>query len=564
MNNFLDIPESDWRNSETNNGKWIVGETNGQKGGFYVEAGAWDGIICSSTYVLAKHFGWHGLLVEPAPQYQRALPENRPESYCITGLLSDENTTETFLRFPQLHGYSCMEKLFSKFEKKITKAHEEAGTPLDIETYEVPAMTLEWALDKSNAPQMIDFISLDIEGAEYLVLKEFPFDKYYIRYICLEDPEEVLHQLLLAKGFEQVSNPFNIDAPREKYYANANPYFITENIKLKDAPPLKLPEAVSYPDYRLGWRMAMQSLQPLFQEEGILFDNYLEATFCEKYVKAQKEGVIPYKEPWIGFFHNPQGAPAWTPSQFHLDEILALPEFQESLVYCKGLFALSSHHAAYLREKTGKPVSVLFHPTKLHAKKFDMDAFTRNPIKKVFQVGLWLHKLNSIFQLPLKKRIYRKLVALPSNHLFALFNQIRREEQERLGLTIAPPYGDNTFCISHLRNEDYDELFSKNIAFIDLYDASADNAIIECIARATPILVNRIPATEEYLGEEYPFFYDSLEEAAQKALDFKLVKRTHHYLCNWHVREKLSAQYFVESFVASEVYQQFISPLTNE
>ena len=70
--------------------------------------------------------------------------------------------------------------------------------------------------------------------------------------------------------------------------------------------------------------------------------------------------------------------------------------------------------------------------------------------------------------------------------------------------------------IDHLDNNDYDVLLSQNIVFLDLYDTSANNAVIECIARGTPLLINRHPATIEYLGEKYPFYFDSLKEANEK------------------------------------------------
>lgn len=553
-----DIPAKDWRNAETHNGKWIVGMTDGQKGGFYVEAGAWDGIIASSSYVLEKHFGWHGLLVEPTPAFLDKLTQNRPKSHCFQALLSDENSSETFLRFPHLHGYSCMERVFEEVKQKVSTAHEEAGKELLVEKYEVEAMTLERALLKCSAPRVIDFVSLDIEGAEYLVLKDFPFEKYHIRYICLEDVGEKLHQLMLDKGFERVTNPFNLDAPRESYYTNKQPFYLTKNIKPEDLAPLKLVEDVHYPYHRFGWRMATQSLRPLFNRKGILFDSFLDRTFSRKDEKNPEKEKLPYQEPWIGIFHNPPHAPDWAPIRYQLHEILALPEFQESLPHCKGLFALSEHLVAYLREKTGKPVSVLYHPTELAVPQFDMEAFLHNPFRKVCQLGFWLRRLNSIYQLPLEKGIYRKILLLPPQDIFATINRIRMEEQKRFDLIFEEKYFDNTFGIRHLSADDYDDLLTKNIAFLDLYDASANNSIIECIARATPILVNRIAPTVEYLGEDYPFYFASLEEAAAKALDFQLVEQTHHYLKNWHVREKLTAQYFIDSFVSSEVYQQFI------
>ncbi len=81
-----------------------------------------------------------------------------------------------------------------------------------------------------------------------------------------------------------------------------------------------------------------------------------------------------------------------------------------------------------------------------------------------------------------------------------------------------------------LSDADYDTLLSKNIVFLKLFDASAVNTIIECIVRNTPVLVNRLPATEEYLGRDYPFFYNTLIEAAEKAIAVQAIYKTTVYL----------------------------------
>lgn len=70
--------------------------------------------------------------------------------------------------------------------------------------------------------------------------------------------------------------------------------------------------------------------------------------------------------------------------------------------------------------------------------------------------------------------------------------------------------------LNDIDNEAYDVLLSRNIVFIELVDCTVANTIIECIVRNTPILINRLPAIIELLGEEYPFFYKNINEANQK------------------------------------------------
>ena len=93
------------------------------------------------------------------------------------------------------------------------------------------------------------------------------------------------------------------------------------------------------------------------------------------------------------------------------------------------------------------------------------------------------------------------------------------------------------------------------MVFLDLYDSSANNAVIECIARGTPLLINPIPGVVEYLGEDYPFYFNTLQEAAEKAKNFELIKDTNNYLLECETRKKLSKDHFRESIIESEIYE---------
>ena len=86
------------------------------------------------------------------------------------------------------------------------------------------------------------------------------------------------------------------------------------------------------------------------------------------------------------------------------------------------------------------------------------------------------------------------------------------------------------------------------------YDISASNLLVECIVRNTPILIKRHPATIEYLGEGYPFYFDDLFEANLKATDMELIYRTHEYMKNEIDKHKFTVESFVSSFFTSKTY----------
>lgn len=355
--------------------------------------------------------------------------------------------------------------------------------------------------------------------------------------------------------------------------------------ELPDQPEGKLKFRTRYDrtHHRSGWRDALEALHPLHNASGVLFEGFLEDPFAwqhprdgirrgpellqamrsrayETRLTSEELHVVPFREPWVGFVHNPPDMPHW----FHYDEspqmIFAKPVWQESLRYCRGLFALSEHVACWLREATGKPVSALIHPTVRPAVTFDFDRFLDNPRKRIVQIGWWLRRLTAVYRLPIAADNplgYRKLRLAPDfapgaeAHLRELFER----ECAMLGLTLDPD-GNDVETRAHLPNDEYDALLAENVVFVELHDASANNTVIECIARATPLLVNPLPAVVEYLGASYPLYCTDPVDAAARVTDLGRLRAAHQYLLGCDIRAKLDPGYFRESFEASEIYQR--------
>jgi hypothetical protein len=108
--------------------------------------------------------------------------------------------------------------------------------------------------------------------------------------------------------------------------------------------------------------------------------------------------------------------------------------------------------------------------------------------------------------------------------------------------------------LEHISNEEYDEILSKNIVFLDIVDASAINTLIECVVRNTPILINKIPAIVEILGENYPFYYSDYKEAMRKLENIRLIKCVHNYMSSMD-KSKFKIATFIRSIVNSEIYK---------
>jgi len=156
--------------SDMGQDKWVLDTLDNKRNGYFVDIGASNGISGNNTYVLEKYFNWTGICVEPNPKL-RAFPTLKKNRNCICEnvCIYSENTEVDFMARGSLIGYSGIPGPFATDCIKKKPNH-----PL----IKVPAITLMQLLEQNNAPSVIDYISIDTEGTEWEVLKNFDFDKY--------------------------------------------------------------------------------------------------------------------------------------------------------------------------------------------------------------------------------------------------------------------------------------------------------------------------------------------------------------------------------------------------
>jgi hypothetical protein len=112
----------------------------------------------------------------------------------------------------------------------------------------------------------------------------------------------------------------------------------------------------------------------------------------------------------------------------------------------------------------------------------------------------------------------------------------------------------NVNLIEKVSNEKYDDLLSQNIVLFDFYDISASNLLVECIVRNTPIVVKKHPAVIEYLGENYPLYFEDLSEV-NKMLTSDNIKSAFDYLIKID-KSKFTIGKFMKNFMGSEIVKK--------
>jgi hypothetical protein len=205
--------------------------------------------------------------------------------------------------------------------------------------------------------------------------------------------------------------------------------------------------------------------------------------------------------------------------------------------------------ANYLRSQFLKlnikvEVVVIKHPVdKENIIMFDYDKYIQNSNKKIIQIGQQLRKVTSIYRI----NTGHEKLWLTGTKNFLRCKNLYTQEIKYLNLT--PNTLSQNVLMKYCDEGEYDELLSKNIVFVDLFDASANNTVLECIIRNTPLIINKLPAVIEYLGEDYPLYFKDLEEVEQIINNKDLILSGHKYLANIN-KEELSMDYFIKKLIS--------------
>jgi FkbM family methyltransferase len=154
--------------------------------GFFVEAGANDGLRQSNTAYFEKYRGWKGLLIEPIPEKAARCRKKRPNSIVEQCALVPFDYSRPTIELRSCNLMSVVKGGMKSEEEEI--AHVRRGAEIQkIEPAEliVAAKTLTAVLDKHRI-ERIDLFSLDVEGYELNVLRGLDFERYRPTFMLIE------------------------------------------------------------------------------------------------------------------------------------------------------------------------------------------------------------------------------------------------------------------------------------------------------------------------------------------------------------------------------------------
>jgi FkbM family methyltransferase len=159
--------------------------------GYFVELGANNGVHQSNTLYYEKYRGWSGVLVEPTLHNFLMCNQNRAKrtkTFC--NACTSFEYKEKFVEIVYSNLMSTPVGLDSDILDPFAHAAEGKQFLAEHEdnvVFGALARPLNDILIEAKSPSRIDFLSLDVEGAEIEVLKGINHDEFRFSYMLIEN-----------------------------------------------------------------------------------------------------------------------------------------------------------------------------------------------------------------------------------------------------------------------------------------------------------------------------------------------------------------------------------------
>jgi len=172
--------------------------------GCFCEFGAADGKTLSNTFMLEHQFEWRGIVCEPSLKWHEALRSNRNCIIDADCVFSESGLDLIFRETADGMLSTISDYAESDIHAKLRLVGEE---------YVVKSISLSDLLKKHNAPKNIDFLSVDTEGSEWDILKNFPFTEYSFGAIFVEhnfgENRSKVQALMYQAGYRQILTDYS-------------------------------------------------------------------------------------------------------------------------------------------------------------------------------------------------------------------------------------------------------------------------------------------------------------------------------------------------------------------
>jgi FkbM family methyltransferase len=183
---------------------------NDKNNGTFLEFGATNGSELSNSFMLENSFGWTGVLAEPSPQWHSDLFNNRPNTTILTECIYSETGKKMDFFVSEKGVFSTLEEFKDSDIHSMpgnTKLRNASGYTCSVDT-----VSLNDVILKHFNGEKIDYMSVDTEGSELLILQNFDFSKYAPKVVTVEhnftDSQKALDKLFMENNYQRYFKDF--------------------------------------------------------------------------------------------------------------------------------------------------------------------------------------------------------------------------------------------------------------------------------------------------------------------------------------------------------------------
>lgn len=169
-----------------------------KKEGFFLDIGGNDPVKINNTYYFEKN-GWNGLAFEPLEKYQVKWKEERTTP-CLSIALGDTEKDVVFREMDKDYLSGIKDDGYDEIKRKVSD-----GQVNIVNETIVKQRMLKDVLAERNIKE-VDFVSLDVEGAELNVLQGIDFQQVTIKCFAIENVGDMktiykIRKYLYDKGY---------------------------------------------------------------------------------------------------------------------------------------------------------------------------------------------------------------------------------------------------------------------------------------------------------------------------------------------------------------------------
>ena len=172
----------------------------------FLEFGATDGLELSNTHFLENYSDWRGVLGEPDPQWHKKIKKNRPNTKIITECIW-KKSNEKIEFLSSENGVLSTISSFRYSDKDTMYNNSELRNKL-FKTINLKTISLNDLIKREFNEVSPSYISVDTEGSEYEILKNFNFSEYKPIFFSIEhnytDNQKKIDDLLLKNNYIRV------------------------------------------------------------------------------------------------------------------------------------------------------------------------------------------------------------------------------------------------------------------------------------------------------------------------------------------------------------------------